>query len=75
MVSKKFKEAVKTSLEPAYVIAQKAGLHQSTLSQLLNNIVPVQDNDERVIAVGKVLGLKPKECFDANIQNRKVSHQ
>lgn len=64
MVSQKLKNAVKTNLEPAYRIAQKANLSQSMMSQLLNGIVDVKPGDERVIRIGRVLGLEESECFE-----------
>ena len=63
MVSQKLKVAVKTAGMRSYQIAHEADLHPSTLSQLINGIIPVKKNDSRVVKVGKVLGLKPKECF------------
>lgn len=64
MVSKRFKNAVKLSNKRGYKIAQEARIHPSLLSQIINNIINVKDNDERVIAVGKVVGLEPEECFE-----------
>lgn len=64
MVSKKFIETIKLHERPAYKIAQDAGLSQATLSQIMNGICTIQDNDERVLAVGKVLGIEPDDCFD-----------
>jgi transcriptional regulator with XRE-family HTH domain len=69
MVSQKLKNAVKTNLEPAYKIAQKANLSQSMMSQLLNGIVDVKPGDERVIRIGKVLGLDESECFEIKNKN------
>ena len=66
MVSKKLKDAVRTSDKKAYIIAQEADMHPTMLSQLINDILNIQDNDERVIAVGKVLGLKPEDCFNSH---------
>jgi hypothetical protein len=34
------------------------------LSSLLNDIVPLRDNDPRVIAVGRVLGIPDADCFE-----------
>lgn len=48
---------------PQYRIAQKAGIHPNLLSKLVNGAVPVQPNDERLVRVGKVLGLSPEEVF------------
>ncbi len=63
-ISKKFINTVKLSPKRAYQIAKEAGIHESTLSHIINNIRDVQDSDSRVLSVGKVLGLTPKECFE-----------
>ena len=62
-VSNTFKEAIKDSPFPRFEIAVAAGLHPSTLSQLLCGIREVKPEDPRIIAVGAVLGLKGEECF------------
>lgn len=66
MVSKKFIRAVKLSSEPGYELAHKAGIHPSTLSKLINGIEQVRGEDQRVLRVGKVLGLSEEECFEGN---------
>jgi transcriptional regulator with XRE-family HTH domain len=69
MISKKLRAAIK--LDPdhrAYEIAHKAGIDPSTLSKLICGIVKVNPGDERVIKVGKVLGLSPDECFQEEPQ-------
>lgn len=63
-VSLELKVKVKLNDIPAYRLAQKAGLDPSTLSKLLCGIVRIKPNDPRVIAIGKVLGLEPEECFE-----------
>lgn len=65
MLSRTFIERIKLSPEPAYRIAQKAGLHPATLSKLISGAERVRPNDVRVIAVGQVIGLAPEECFAA----------
>jgi hypothetical protein len=52
-----------------YDIARAAGLHPTTLSSLLHDIVPVRADDERVLAVGRVLNIPDAECFEP-INNR-----
>ena len=64
MVSQKLKVAIKLAGEPSYKIAHKAGINPSTLSKLVCGIVNVKFGDSRVLMVGKVLGLKPEECFE-----------
>jgi hypothetical protein len=64
MVSYKLRAAIKLGNEPAYRIAQKAGLDPSTLSKLICGITKVKHQDPRVIAAGRVLGLSPEDCFE-----------
>lgn len=64
VVSNKLKVAVKLSDKRAYQIAHEAGVDPSTVSKLICGIVKPKNNDHRVISVGKVLGLKPEECFE-----------
>ena len=63
MVSRKLIVAVKLSTLKGYQIAHRAGLHPATLSKIINGIERVKPNDPRVIAVGRVLGLEPDQCF------------
>lgn len=46
-----------------YAIARAARLHPSTVSCLVNSIVPIREHDARVIRLGAALGLRPEECF------------
>ena len=64
MVSQKIVEAVKLHELKSYQIAQLAGLHPSTLSRLIHGIERIKPNDKRVVAIGRVLGLSPSDCFD-----------
>jgi hypothetical protein len=64
MISKKLFAAIKLADEPAYRIAQKADLQPAVLSRLMCGIEKDKPNDPRLIAVGKVLGLQPAECFE-----------
>ncbi len=63
MISHKLKAAIKLGNIPAYKIAQKAGLDPSVLSKLMCGISKIKKNDPRIIAVGKVLGISPIDCF------------
>lgn len=69
-ISRKLKIAIKLGDEPAYKIAQRAGMNPCTLSKLLCGIEQPKPNDPRVISVGKILGLEPKECFEELEQTR-----
>ena len=62
-VSRKFIEAVKLGGKPAYKVAWEAGVHPVFLSKILHGYDRLWPNDRRVIAVAKVLGLQPEECF------------
>ena len=63
-VSRLLKNTVKLSDRRDYVIAHAAGLHPSTLSRLINGIEIPKVRDPRIIAIGRVLGIPPNECFD-----------
>ena len=65
-VSKKFLIKLKLHKEPAYRIAQQANVNPATLSQLITGALRLKPNDERVISVGRILGLKDNECFEHN---------
>ena len=64
-VSRKFIAALKINSKPAYQIAWEAGIHPTLLSKLLHGCERIKLNDERIIAVGEILGLKPEECFES----------
>jgi lambda repressor-like predicted transcriptional regulator len=64
MVSRKLIAAVKLSHRRAYEIAHEAGLHPSTLSRLLVGIDKVYPGDERILRVGKAVGIPAEECFE-----------
>ena len=65
MVSKRLRNAVKLDDRRGYVIAHEAGVCPSTLSRLINGIEIVRPGDPRVIAIGRVLGIPPDECFES----------
>ena len=62
--SQQFLIRLKLHESPAYKIAQEAGINPNTLSRLINGIDPVRHGDERIVAVGQVIGLSPSECFE-----------
>ena len=66
MVSNAFKIAIKLSEEPAYKIAQEAGVDPNFLSKVLRGIIQVKSGDERVVRIGRILGLKEAECFEVS---------
>ncbi len=63
MLSRLFKQTLKLWPEPQYKIAIKAGIHPGMLSKWVIGAQPVRKNDPRLIKIGKILGLKPKEIF------------
>ena len=62
-VSERFLIRLKLNELPAYRLAQQAGVNPNTLSRLINGIDVIKPRDERIIAVGQVIGLGPTECF------------
>jgi len=53
-----------------YDVARAAGLHPTTVSSLLNDIVPLREHDPRVLAIGRVLGVPDAECFEPIAERR-----
>ena len=64
MLTKKFIERLKLSSKPHYQIAHEAEIHPSMVSQIINGIVKVEKGDQRVIRIGKIIGLSETECFE-----------
>lgn len=62
--SRQFIVALRLSKRNQYEVAWRAGIHPNTLSKLVNGIEHVRQNDKRIVAVGKILGLSPDKCFD-----------
>ena len=63
-VSSKFIQAMKLSELKYYEIAAQAGLHPATVSQIVNSIIPIKEDDERVMAIGNVIGVCGEDCFE-----------
>ena len=63
-ISKQFLIRLKLHESPAYRLAQRAGVNPTTLSRLINGIDLVKPCDERIIAVGRVIGVPESECFE-----------
>lgn len=70
VLSRRFIERVKLGRTPGYQIAHRAGIHPSTLSKLIHGAEHIKPDDYRVLAVARVLGLKPEECFDNRGEQR-----
>ena len=63
VISEKFISAIKLNSTPAYKIAWSAGVNPTTLSKLINTIEKPKPMDQRIINVGKILGIPEEECF------------
>ncbi len=70
--SREFLIGLKLDEEPIYKICQLAGVNASTLSRLINGIDLVKPEDPRIIAVGKVLGIPPADCFEKTESQRET---
>lgn len=71
MISEAFKNAVKLSPKRQYELAWAAGIHPATLSQIVIGCIHPKVGDPRVVRVGKLLGLKPWECFVESLNQSK----
>lgn len=64
MLSNKFKERIKLSEVPAYKLAWAVNIHPDTLSKYISGYLKPKLGDPRIIEIGRVLGLNPKEIFE-----------
>ncbi len=71
-VSRVFLIRLKLANQPQYRIAQEAGVSASQLSRLIHGIDRVRVSDERIISVGRLLGLAPSECFAADKHDHRM---
>ena len=62
-LSRCFLAELKLHPVPAYRIAQQAGINPSTLSKLIHGAEPLRPDDDRILRVGRILGLEPDEVF------------
>lgn len=65
-LSRRFKAEVKLNEKPAYRLAQMANVNPNDLYKLMSGISQVKPGDERIIRIGKLLGLKEEDCFVKN---------
>jgi hypothetical protein len=63
-LSREFKVGVKLHEKPAYRLAQMAEVNPNDLYKLMSGISQPKSNDQRIVKVGKLLGLSPDECFE-----------
>ena len=68
-LSIRFKVKVKLNEKPAYRLAQIAEVNPNDLYKLMSGISRVKPGDERIIRIGKLLGLSPDECFSRDPSN------
>jgi hypothetical protein len=66
-VSQKLIAAIKLNHLPAYKIAWSADVNPTMLSKLINGIEQPKPNDQRIINVGKILGIPPEDCFEETV--------
>ena len=64
-ISRAFFERIKLSDEPAYRLAWKADIHPVLLSKWMHGYENPKRDDPRITKLGKLLGLKPEECFSS----------
>lgn len=63
MLSEKLRIAIKMSPERQYRLAHQIEVHPSVLSCWLNGIVDPRVGDPRVVALGRLVGVRAGECF------------
>jgi hypothetical protein len=73
MVSQQFIHAVKLCGVPSHRMIARLDaplqFHPTLLSKWVHRAQPVRQGDARVIALGRLLGLTPEECFEADVLN------
>lgn len=67
MLSAKFLAALNAATLPKYKIARLAGCNPVTFWKLTSGFQEPRHNDERLIKVAKLLGLRPDEVFETEI--------
>jgi hypothetical protein len=71
-LSREFLIRLKLNKQPAYRIAQQAGVNPNWLSRAINGIDEIKYGDPRITAVGKHLELDPQDCFEG-LADRKAT--
>ena len=62
-ISDKLRFAVKTSNTRQYRLARQIDTTPSQLSSWLNGIVDPRFGDPRILELGRLVGVRPDECF------------
>lgn len=63
-LSEKFRARIKLADEPAYKLAQKAGLDPTFVSKLLHGYAELKPDDSRVLRLAKVLNFPAHKIFN-----------
>jgi len=72
MLSQKFIERLKLSETPQYKLAIRAGINPCVLSKIVIGAQTPRFGDERLIRIGKLLGLKPDEIYETKEKRHKT---
>ena len=62
-VSDKLRQAIEAAPLRHYQLATLAQMHPSTLSKVLNQSARLRPFDRRVLAIARVVGVRPEEAF------------
>ena len=65
-LSDKLRAAVKLAKPRQYQLAHKIRVHPSQLSGWLNGIIEPAVGDPRIEALGRLVKVRPEECFATN---------
>ena len=63
-MSQELKIALKLGERPMYKVAFAAGLSPATLSKLLRGGVRLQENDVRIAAIAREVGIPVERCIE-----------
>jgi transcriptional regulator with XRE-family HTH domain len=64
LLSTKLRHAIRLTNIPQYELARRVGVHPSQLSAWVCGIYSPPGGDDRVLALGRILGIKQDECFE-----------
>ena len=56
---------VKTARPPQCDLAQLVGMSESTMCRIVRRRSRVRYGDERIVRLGRLLGLEPEQCFES----------
>jgi len=63
-VTDNFKARLWLDNRKAWKIAVEAGVNPTVLSRIVGGHEKLRANDDRVVRIGKILGLSPDQCFN-----------